>query len=141
MFFMGDPAGIRTGAVGLCLLPFAAAAGFFAALDDAGDDEERGDGGNGGKRQGEIQRGICTFGFDRQPQIVHRLRGFDTELGERFAARERLVIRVGDRAGDDFFVQILLRGGLRCGVADVVEVCSRNVRAAQEVDEGLCARQ
>ena len=91
---MGDPTGIRTGAVGLDLLPFAAAARFFAALDDAGDDEERGDGDNSDERQDEVGRGIGGRGLDRQPQIVHRLRGFATELGERFAARERLVIRL-----------------------------------------------
>ena len=48
---MGDPAGIRTGAVGLCLLPFAAAARLFAAAADAGDHEEENDGGNGSQRQ------------------------------------------------------------------------------------------
>ena len=69
------------------LAPFAAAFCFSAPGNGGGNQEERNHGGNGGKRQGEIQRGICTFGFDRQPQIVHRLRRFDAKLLKRFAAR------------------------------------------------------
>ena len=65
------------------------------------------------------------------------MRGPHAEFSKRFTARKRFIIRIGDGAGRHVLIQIVFCSSLRGGVADVIQIGGRDLRAAEEVDKCL----